>query len=569
MEGSLGGFHIMDVSSEDLRHQHVFSVGSDSALRHFHEAPIRDMYKTAQESMFLKDQEEAFSFRFLKGMHQVKTLQNIEASPRMRNMSEQEEKVMNVNLKLASICYVHSPKLLHDIADCFSDFKDYTSSVATTIKSAASEVATKIVNKRSSDVLTLESFSNLNESTFYSSLSLDETSQLENFSDEPETKIILNAQLETPVIVIPRTSSSSEVLVAHLGKITINNSHDAMQEEEEDRSVIYHERLSVEAKDMNLYAVDIDNPKSKVEISLDHSAMYKSVYNQGDCGVPIMHDTTVEIVIGLGHTNVSQEQEIETVYLGEESFKSSPAKTVASQNVMEVLAKISTQIKLELCKGVYEQVLETVDNLTYDEKIRGMGAKNMSSSASFTSSQRDKESLHDIPEDTAKNDEAVLSKSESKSEDVGIIMKISFEVPVFNVELKGDFDEGEKGIVDLKLHNFFLEFEKSNSYSTNIEIQLQSLTMEDLLVGADSDYKYLLISRVSKAGDQEHMRPRLFLSHSCPDSTIFMPTATLPSSLPSSFYDSMSHLTKGSASDMGGQRAFQSSKASGFKKSTG
>jgi vacuolar protein sorting-associated protein 13D len=529
------------------------------------------MYKTAQESMFVKDQEEeAFSFHFLKGMHQVATLQNLEASPRMRHVSEQEEKVMNVNLTMASICYVHSPKLLHDIVDCFSDLKDYTSSVATTLKSAASEVATKIVNKRSTDILNLESFSTLNESTFYSNLSLDETSHVENFSDEPETKIILNAQLETPVIVIPRTSSSSEVLVAHLGKITINNnSHDAMQKEEEDRSVIYHERLSVEAKDMNLYAVDIDNPKSKVEISLDQSTMYKSVYNQSECGVPIMHDTTVKIMIDLGHTNVSQEQELETVYLGEESVKSacSLSKNVTSQNVIDVLAKISTPIKLELCKGVYEQVLQTVDNLTYDEKTHGMGARNVPSSTSFTSVQRDKG--NDIPEDTAKTEEAVLSKSESKSEDVGMIMKISFEVPLFNVELKGDFDEGEKGLVDLKLHNFSLEFEKSNSYSTNIEIQLQSLTMEDLLVGADSDYKYLLISRVSKADDQEHMRPRLFLSHSCPDSTIFMPTATLPLSLPSSFYDNMSHLTKGSASDIGHQIPFKSSKASGYKKSSG
>lgn len=51
-----------------------------------------------------------------------------------------------------------------------------------------------------------------------------------------------------------------------------------------------------------------------------------------------------------------------------------------------------------------------------------------------------------------------------------MITKIIFEVFLFNVILKGDFDEGEKGFVDLELYNFLMEFEKSNFYSINIEI---------------------------------------------------------------------------------------------------
>lgn len=581
MSGSLGGFHIMDVSTDDIKHQNVFSVGSDSTLSHFQqELPIHDiMYKTAQESMFFtnqQDQKEAFSFRLLKGMQQSTTLQDMHVfeSPRLRKISGQEEKVMNVTLTMASICYVHSPKLLHDIAECFSDFKDYTSKVATSIKSAASEVATKIVNKRASDTFMLGSLSNIHDSTFYSNQSLDDTSQFENFSEEPETKVILNAQLETPVIVIPRSSSSSEVLVAHLGKISIDNhARGAMVEEEIEQAVIYHERLRVEAKDMNLYVVDTDNPKSKKDFSLDQSAINKSVYSQSECGIPIMHDTMVEIVIDLGHTNVSRVQEMETVYLGEETARSSPQNTVASQNVVEVMAKISTPIKLELSKLVYEQVLQTVDNLTYDEKSASKSASFASaSSASFASVQKDKskETLSEIPEDSVKSEEEETVKSDPKQEDSGMITKIAFEVPLFNVILKGDFDEGEKGLVDLKLHNFSMEFEKSNSYSTNIEIQLQSLTMQDLLASEKSEHKYLLISRVPKSDDKEHLKPRLFFSHSCPDSTILMPTATLPSSLPSSFHDNLSHVTKPLAPNTGGpMHAFQSAATPGHRKPTG
>lgn len=63
-----------------------------------------------------------------------------------------------------------------------------------------------------------------------------------------------------------------------------------------------------------------------------------------------------------------------------------------------------------------------------------------------------------------------ILKFDLKYEDFGMITKIVFEVFLFNVILKGDFDEGEKGFVDLKFYNFLMEFEKSNFYSINIEI---------------------------------------------------------------------------------------------------
>lgn len=77
----------MDVSADDIKHQNVFSVGTDSMLSH--ELPLHDiMYKTAQESMFFtnqQDQKEAFSFRLLKGMQQTTTLQDMSVfeSPRL------------------------------------------------------------------------------------------------------------------------------------------------------------------------------------------------------------------------------------------------------------------------------------------------------------------------------------------------------------------------------------------------------------------------------------------------------------------------------------------------------
>lgn len=64
----------------------------------------------------------------------------------------------------------------------------------------------------------------------------------------------LDIVLETPVVVLPRTSTSSEVFVAHLGKITINNSR-SMQNNDILHDVHY-ENYNIEVRDMNIYSLD-------------------------------------------------------------------------------------------------------------------------------------------------------------------------------------------------------------------------------------------------------------------------------------------------------------------------
>lgn len=553
ISGSLGGFHILDVTPEGTRHQQVFSVGCDDSISHTFNTsclPPKDiMFKTAQESM-LMDQDidtdtKAFSFNLIKGMQRSGTV--LDLSPRLdkSQIYNTEEKCVTVNLQIASMCYVHSPRFLHEMSQCMSEFKEYMESVALSIKEAASEVAMGMMTKKAEKTYGSNSSmdGNMAGRTMYettdsyyaeNSIVLDQAEIKNN-----NTKIIIDAELETPIIVIPRNPSSSDVLVAHLGQISVQNSKREQEDIDIDSNKI--DTLFIEAKDMNLYSVNIDKHLSQVpNLSLDKSRLNTSIYNQTDFGVPIVYNTTVEITIDhfeMEKTIVNKNN-TEQWYFGDDSHM---VQVMEGQSIMDVKARIATPLKLELSKPVYEQILQTTDNLTYDENNYKMSGKSASSSSARdggnTGSSKDVNSSKGA--DTEKTIPTVKLPSSTKHHHTSKPMKtkVRFEVPLFNVEMKGDFDDGEKGLVDLKLHDFLLDFEKTNPYTTKIQVQLKSLLMEDLLEDPASEHRNLMVSR---EGEEEHGHgPKMFLSTSCPSSSIITPVPVMPSSLPSSFHQDM------------------------------
>jgi hypothetical protein len=70
-------------------------------------------------------------------------------------------------------------------------------------------------------------------------------------------------------------------------------------------------------------------------------------------------------------------------------------------------------------------------------------------------------------------------------------------VPLFEVELRGDFGEGEQGLVDLQLYDFALDYEKNDRASTHLKFRLRSLQMDDLLESPHSTHRQIIVSRNS------------------------------------------------------------------------
>ncbi|XP_052810385.1 intermembrane lipid transfer protein VPS13D-like isoform X2 [Mya arenaria] len=570
MSGSLGGFHVFDITPEAKRHQRVFSVGQDMSQSHIphHVFVAPTLYQTANESVLddLRDNSsKAFSFEFSKPL---KNKSSRSCSPIFNRTSDdlKGDNCISVNLRVASLCYTHSPKCLQELSLCVSAFKEYKASVAKSLKSVASEVAKGIIAKRSEmshpgnfgSGTSLDTIAKLR-----SNLSLDNTEMeyLENATILEDTevqknKIMIDASFDSPVIVIPKSASSSRVFVAHLGQISLSNKDDKAQIQFEDEKPVEDlidkeeanpDRIFVEIRKMNLYSVDIDQKneeKGKGAMGFDGPSAFRPVHVDTDKDTPIMYDTTVHVTIDhVSGDTLSGASNVDN--LGDESFfpkdiESSFSQQDTQQPVMDIRAKIQTPLKLVLLKSVYEQILQTSDYLSSEKEANPDTPDSVKDAFDNKS-----DIVGGITDDTGGLESSKVSaNSVSQGKLPFISKKLRFEVPLFNVEMRANLSDGEQGVVDIRLNRFLLDLTKDNPATTNVELSLKSIVMEDLLEAKDSPHRIIVMSKGPQREDPRHMKPHEFLSHSCPDNAIITPEPVMPGSLPSSFHSHLTHMNK-------------------------
>lgn len=554
---------MINLSPDDERHKHVISVGQDfetpspSILQPSFQSA--DMFKTANESMFMDyydSESKALTFSLIKPRKQNVSTASSSPAKLVDSKVYQDPRaatVVKVDLHMASLLYTHTPKFLHQLSQCITEFKDYTMTMASSLKNVASEVAKGMVNKRQGDAMGKSylggSLSNFDQvppfkmrrdfslSDLGDSVLLDNASEVYacNESDSNMT-ILLHAKLETPVIVLPRTATSSEVLVANLGQITIRNQESL---DITDDSFTFSpdnqfndDKIYIDIRNMNLSSVDMNKVSRSDPINRNQA---NSVYTKMGAGVPIIYDTNIDLVINRVEADWTVINPSDT-HLGGDLFPKpkTSLEVQDTQDVVDVSAIISTPLKLVLSKNVYEQLLQTVDNLTYNENDFKDNPPKIKVEKSVSKSRMtDREKgISPLPDRTSS---PAIKPKPSKVEDNYTITKVKFEVPVFNVELRGDYGDGEQGMVDLKLFEFVINYEKNNPNTTSFDVALKSLEMDDLLESQTSSHRRLMVSS-SKKEEADDLRLKYFLSTSCPDSTIVIPTPVMPHSLPSSFH---------------------------------
>ena len=250
VEGSLGGLHLLDVVPEGSRYQQVVSIGQGQLPPPTSVLPAAatstspntslhpDMFKTAMD-------EKIFSEVFpVKSVSRVACRFNIakwtgglggnvgntsgyqnEGSDTESVYDRHETEVVEASFDMASLCYIHCPKFLDELVDCVSEFRDYMTTVATSIKSAAAEVAMGMVGGRSdkdglegTSMTSLRREQSLGDITNTVLLQEGERSVGFNITTADsgatpgvKSTIVLNARMETPIIVIPCKPNSPQV----------------------------------------------------------------------------------------------------------------------------------------------------------------------------------------------------------------------------------------------------------------------------------------------------------------------------------------------------------------------
>ena len=250
---------------------------------------------------------------------------------------------IDIELRMASVSYLHSPPFLKELNSCATDFIHFLSKLASSIKVAATDLALGIVQRRTESIGHQASMEEMywtplkqgrgnyfkDKNYHHANKVYDPYGSLERgvklvpapastpaavtktSSPLDNLEISVDAILETPILVLPRYEHSSEVLVAHLGMITIQNES---IEANLDRILFTISKMNVCTLDLldqirknysnssSYFSKSTSSPRDKVDM-LEIVAMAKTLptellySSRSDVAFPFLHDTEISLSI--------------------------------------------------------------------------------------------------------------------------------------------------------------------------------------------------------------------------------------------------------------------------------
>lgn len=419
ISGSLGGLQVLDQTATGKTHQRIVSVGRD---------PIVDPPQHSLEHFTnISSQPEALRFSA-----------NRCTKPSAQQQDGMETLVV-LTIRIGSVWYTHAPHLLSELRSCADEFKQYLSNLARQISAAATDMAIGLVNAEDWTIPPRRRLP---------SLSIDS-------ENSGSLSLTLDILLDSPVLVIPRSSYSRQVFVAHLGTMSL-------QHEPHLSSMAKH-KLTLEVRDMNLYSLEISSNLSQTHNNLPLRA--EDVYSCKESGKPILHDTVLKIMVEIENTLVQSPS-----FFLDNEFSSNP--------IVQVHGVVMTPLKVSLSRGQYEQLLDTINRL-------------FSMPVSVPVVQKSQ----------------VVNKTHDKFD---LSIKVSFELPTLSVELK----QGpmEQPLVELSMRDFVAKYEKLQKNESTIQVSLRSLLMEDLLCPVGSRHRCMM-----QSSPPTRVKLPAGVSKSCPD----------------------------------------------------
>ncbi|XP_053173014.1 intermembrane lipid transfer protein VPS13D isoform X2 [Scomber japonicus] len=520
INGSLGAMQLVDLTQEGGRSQFVVSIGN-----------VEDSSSTLRGLTFLSDTgdspSEALNFRLL----------------------EKTQGECSLKLQMASLHYNHSAKFLKELSLSANEVEDNFRSM---LKSAATKVSTVLATKTAeySGMVSLFETPSRRNRTQSQSWAYTFEDEEDIPMEEPEStldtflvKLTLDISIESPVVSIPRKPGHPELLVGHLGSIKIHN-FDTGQDSE-------GERLQVLVKDIRLYSLNLSHLVLKKAPKGDNagnmSPSHNGSINQDEPQLTrhdffeslsrgkafhILKDTTIQFTL----EKVPIDEDNQFIFLTTE-------ETCKSTGLLRIEGKFVNPVQVFLCKPVYEQVLQTLDNLSLIEEQRATPSQPPTPPPPTPSSTRP----HRFPDPQgglfARDPPHISFSHSSLSSPLPLQahkpavesssftqLKITLHVAELQVQLSADLTQGSQGLVSLRFQDLEGDFTKDHPHLLAVQLALRSLLMEDLLEpNPESKYKHLMVSR--GAPKPSTFSPKEYLSQSCPSASNAL-YPEMPRSLP-------------------------------------
>lgn len=341
--------------------------------------------------------------------------------------------------------------------------------------------------------------------------------------------------LDTPVLVLPRSSCSSQVFVAHLGKISVTNIHmdkhmddnrtEPMQSDHriftideesfvnecfaehfelddpnrdevetnticaDDEQQTKSETYVMDVRNMNLYSLDTMARKGFRLSALPRAEEFYSCQTDA---VPILHDTAIQLEI--------------TRVVGDATICSDVYDT---KETLQITSSVVKPLNLSLSRMQYEQLLETIDNLFKIPADLVRPPTEVPQHSSPDLSEFVEPSFEIKDEKVRRRLFEAPSFNEHKTY---VERKVLFELPSFVIQLKSEMNSP---LIEISFRDLKVNYDRSNMYETNVQVSLRSLLMEDLLQPIDSKHRAMVIS--SSPDAQSQRAGTSFSSRSCPN----------------------------------------------------
>ncbi|XP_078281630.1 intermembrane lipid transfer protein VPS13D isoform X1 [Rhinoraja longicauda] len=513
MNGSLGCLQLVDLTQDEVKNHFVVSIGNTEAYETISDFGFfRSVFMSSETEM---NHSEALSFNFI----------------------EHSKEEFKLSLHMASLHYNHSPKFLKELTLSMDELEDNFQNM---LKSAASKVSTVLVNKTAEYSEMVLLFEKPRKTKDMFELDDDVVAGMEPPEQNP-VKLILNINIESPVVAIPRKPGSCELLVGHLGRTSIQNF--VTGEDDSGR-----DRLQVEIKDIKMYSLNNSMRGSKTDASesprsasggASTSSQEEMHFTRQDFfdsihkgqAFHILNDTTIQFVLEKIPVETNPGSAFPAVNFSD-SFETT--------SKMKIEGKFVNPLKVMLAKHVYEQVLQTLDNLTYSDDLGNIphGSADGVPDLHNVSSPLRGQKIADLQREWKES--GLFGRVSYPSTPVNSFpipesksftqIQANFCISELQVQLCGDLALEAQGLVSLKFKDFEVEFSKDQPYTLSIQVALRSLLMEDLLEKkTDSKHKHLMVSR--GAPKASSFTQKEYLSQSCPSiSNVEYPE--MPRSLP-------------------------------------
>ena len=378
----------------------------------------------------------------------------------------------HIDVVVAAMCYTHSTNFVSEVELFISEFQQYLEMVKNSLRSAAVGVAKGIVSDKSKIAEGLSKLS-VSFGPHHSMKLLDEDSidgsALDQQSSFYTDKCYIKINVQSPVIILPRSFTSNECLVAHLGEISFVNEPAGCGSVEDISSTIV-DRAEVTVNNISLHAT-----KSPEALSLVTSC--RDTPNSKDC-FKVLREASLLLRVDWRQTDGLQDEEVGVA----ETVEADVFDAEASTSEIVVSVTVKEQILLYLPKNVFDQAKSTLKNILRSRKETPVSSKE-DMAQSVPTSPPNKKSVHFQTHVTTHTPQSSLPK-----------VSANFSLPRLTLELKETIEEKERQLVFIDLKQFKVEVEQVEKYRTNFDLHLHSIVIEDLLQPKDSKYRYLFAS---------------------------------------------------------------------------